>query len=646
MKFYKKLPPFILFCARAFILQFILFSVLRIVFYLFAVPESSANTAFVAKLMAFRMGFEFDMIIVCYALYLPFTLLFIASFFKQTTTFLDKTALLFLQIVFVAYNFVCIANIPYFQQFGSHLSKQAFLWSSDPGFMLGLIFGNFSYWGYLLLFAALLLPFFPLLKRIIKKYKEEKAQQKKMHWGLNALAGILCLGFIIIGSRGRITKTTPTHEGLAVVCDDGFINQLALNPNYTLLKSVFYYKTKKYTAPAEIDEYIAYTRKYLDIQSPYTRSISREIKFSGPAKKTNVVVVLMESMSVYKMGYYGGKNLTPCFDSIIRESVFFNKFFSSGIHTFNGLFSTSSGYPAVLTEKSLLHYTRQPFNSVAGMLRQDKYATYYFTSQDPYFDNMAGFFRINNFTTIIGQYDFPSEQALSTLGVPDHVLFKRFIDTMNERKDDSPFFSLIMTSSDHGPWKIPQDIPFKPNSGDEKDDCTMYADWSLGQFIKEAKKQKWYDNTVFLFLGDHGLSKSHTYEMPLSYNHIPFVIHQPSVLHADTISHIGYQPDVTATIMALLNRTYVDETFGIDILHRGHPFVMFSADDKIGAVNKQGDYFYYLIPSNVKRLRRYENLDPKDFYPTKRPTADSLDYGTKAILETARYFVQKKYYNY
>ncbi|HEY1040615.1 MAG TPA: LTA synthase family protein, partial [Bacteroidia bacterium] len=436
-----------------------------------------------------------------------------------------------------------------------------------------------------------------------------------------------------------------THEGLAVISDNPYVNNLGLNPNFTFLRSLITKRTEKYTVPVNIDEDIQFARNYLGITGPFQKNMQREIVAEGTPNKLNVVVVVMESMCLFKMGYYNGKNLTPRFNSIIKESVFFDKFFSSGIHTFNGLFSTSSGYPSILSEHGLMHCRKQAFKSVPKMLGTD-YESYFFTTHDPHFDNMSGFYKLNGVENVYSQMDLPSDKAVSSLGVPDHVLFDKFIDVVNERKSDKPFITYIMTASDHGPWVVPDDIPFKPTEADERDRTTQYADWALGYFMEKAKKQSWYNNTVFLFLGDHGLSMGHTYDMPLSYHHIPFVIHHPASLKPDTLHHLGYQPDVNATIMGLLNRSYVNESFGFDIMKQSHPFVMFTADDKIGCVDEKGNYFYELLSTNTKRLRKYEKLDPVDYYNQNRSLADSLEREAKSILESARFFIHDKYYVY
>jgi phosphoglycerol transferase MdoB-like AlkP superfamily enzyme len=355
------------------------------------------------------------------------------------------------------------------------------------------------------------------------------------------------------------------------------------------------------------------------------------------------VIVIMESMSVFKMGYYNGKHLTPRFDSLIHHSVFFNNFFSSGIHTFNGLFSTTSGFPSIYAEKSLKEYVKKPFPGIGTLLKEQGYENYFYATHDPHFDNMQGFFRMNHFDHFISQYDFSFNQAESTLGVPDHLLFDKLIETVNSRKSDQPFLSVVMTASDHGPWKIPSNIPFTPKGANEQENCTLYADWAIGRFMDQARQQSWYNNTVFMFLGDHGLALGHTYEMPISYNHIPFVIHQPALFKPDTIPYPSYQPDVPATVMGIIGAGYTDETFGINVLKQKHPFVVFSADDKIGCVDSSGFYFYKTLTNGQIYLRKYKDLDPVNyskFFPAK---ADSMNKSMMRIYESAQYFIEKDY---
>ena len=645
-KLSKKLPAHIKLLFKLYGLNLMVFFIIRLLFYYYNQSSDLGNVPFSEKAMAFRMGLEFDTAVYCWIAFFPTLLWSIAYFFNQKRFYtIGYYGFLALQLL---YHLICIADIPYFKQFGNHLNKGAFLWSESPDFAVGVIFGSFSYWGFFIVFFITTYIFVFISKKQFSEFKIQIVKQQKPRWYFSLLAFILLGLTVTLGARGRTSDRSSLHEGLSIVSQNNFINQIAINANFTFWKTVLYNKNKKpYTEPKNIDECIAFTRNYLGITSPYEKTINREIIDTSKTKtKYNIVIVVMESMSVFKMGYYGGKNLTPQLDKLNKESLFFNNFFSSGIHTFNGLFSTTTGHMSVYDEKSMKSYVKTPFNGLGPLLTNEGYETYFYTTHDPHFDNMEGFFKLNKFKHFISEYDFDHSLSESSLGVPDHILLDKMIETTNNRKSSAPFLSVVMTASDHGPWRIPKDIPFKPNGETPQDNCTMYADWSIGRFIDQVKKEPWYDNTIFIFLGDHGLSMGHTYEMPLSYNHIPCIIHQPKLFKADTISSPCYQPDIPATVMGIIGANYSNQTFGINILKEKHPYVVFSADDKIGCVDNQGYYYYKTLANGETYLRNYKNLDPINYKTQFKQKADSMEKNMMQIYESANYFIRKNNFLY
>jgi phosphoglycerol transferase MdoB-like AlkP superfamily enzyme len=265
-------------------------------------------------------------------------------------------------------------------------------------------------------------------------------------------------------------------------------------------------------------------------------SLQRIRFFDTAPRKMNVVIVLMESMCTYKMGDYHGQVLATVMDSLSKRSIYFSNFFSSGIHTFNGIFSSLYGHPALYKQQPLKYNTPKKFYGIPGALKDNGYNTMYFTTHDEQFDNMGGFLQYNGFDKIISEKDYPSGHSLSTLGVPDHYMFEYSMNILDEAaKDKKPFLAVMLTTSDHGPWVIPTDIPFKPKSSGEKERATEYADWSIGQLLKNAQTKPWYNHTLFVFLGDHGFSVSSTYDMPLSYNHVPCIFYNPNVIDSNRV---------------------------------------------------------------------------------------------------------------
>ncbi|MBL7935572.1 MAG: sulfatase-like hydrolase/transferase [Bacteroidia bacterium] len=640
------IPAHIKLLVKLYVFNLILFFCIRFLFYHFNKSSDVSEVPFFEKLMAFRMGLEFDTAVFCWIAYLPILLWSIAYLLKQQRLY--SIGFYSFLVLILIYFFVDIADIPYFKQFGTHLNRNAFLWNENPTFAAGVIFGSFSYWGFFLVFFIITFIILKFYKKVFITFKTQLKQQVHPKWYYAILAFILLSVFVTLGARGRTSDRSGLHEGLSIVSQNNFINQIAINPNFTFWKTVLYNKNKiPYKVPDSIHEDIAFTRNYLGIQTPFEQNIHRIIQDSSHTKtKYNFVIVVMESMSVFKMGYYNGKNLTPHLDKLNKESIYCENFFSSGIHTFNGLFSTTTGHLSIYAEKSMKSYVKAPFYGLGPLMAEQGYETYFYTTHDPHFDNMEGFFKLNKFNHFVSQYDFDDSQAESSLGVPDHILLDKLIEITNNRKSNQPFLSVVMTASDHGPWRIPTNISYKPNGETPQENCTLYADWSIGRFMEQAKKLPWYNNTVFMFLGDHGLSMGHTYEMPLSYNHVPYIIHQPKLFKADTISSPCYQPDIPATVMGIIGANYTNKTFGINILKEQHPYVVFSADDKIGCVDNHGYYYYKTLSNGETYLRKYKKLDLTNYKIQLKAKADSMHENMMKIYKTAEYFIRKDHFLY
>lgn len=85
----------------------------------------------------------------------------------------------------------------------------------------------------------------------------------------------------------------------------------------------------------------------------------------------------------------------------------------------------------------------------------------------------------------------------------DDFMYQYALPILNERAGTgNPFFSVLLSISNHPPYVIPP--YFHPHSDVLEEQIVEYADWSIRQFMQAAEKQPWFDNTIFVFLGDHG----------------------------------------------------------------------------------------------------------------------------------------------
>ncbi len=639
IKFFSKLPKYVKFIGSVFILQLIIFFFYRVIH---SVYNYNHFVQFkkLELLHAFAIGLQFDISIISYLSVLLLIAVSMFSVFKLKLVF-QITYTIFIGCAILA-QLVFAASIPYYYQFGSHLNEQMFLWKEEKIYMLGLMIGSFNYWGFIIPFIISMYLTLKFCNKSAKVYLyslESNSSKNKIFGFL-----IIILFLLLLGIRGRVAFKTPLHEGISIISQSSYINSIALNPNFTFWKSSFFNREEFYAPPQNINSLI----KQAQTQFGFTDNslqFKRVITPVGSPTSKNVVIVIMESMCLFKMGYYNGEKTYPLFDSIVKESIFFDHFFSSGIHTFNGIFSSLSGFPSVFAEQPLKSYTKKSFNGLGKILKQNGYYTSFYTTHDKHFDNMSGFLKLNSFDDVFGDETYSSSKMINNLGVPDHVLFDEFIKQTSNRKNTKPFFAVLLTSSDHGPWDVPKDIEFKPNSSKKENAAAQYADWAAFNFLQKAKKQNWYENTIFVFVGDHGLSMGHTYQMPISYHHIPFVIHCPQLLKSDTISKIGYQPDIPATLLGMLNISYTDDTFGINLLSdKNHSYVFFTADDKFGCVTKTGYYYFHLKKTNSDYLYKYSHLESENLYNKNKIFTDSLKQQMNATFESARYFIHQNYY--
>lgn len=598
-------------------------------------------------LQAFFMGWRFDTVISGYILFFPLLTVSVSSFFKFNKVLLIKIITYLIFILYALAFLICAIDIPYFNYYFSRLTIVILSWTSNAAFGFKMVFEEFSYLIYFIVFLVISFLFLLILNKIKTYISANLLNEKIKHkWDYVRLLSIsvFALAFMFLGIRGRIEKKSPIKVGTAYFSNYAFPNQLGLNPVFTFIQSYIdkLNPENKVLQLMENQTAISMVNGYLQIKNPLP--FIREIKPDSNPLKANVIVVIMESMSAGKMQRFGNLNhLTPFLDSIANQGYCFNNFYSAGIHTFNGIFSTLFSYPALLKQHPMNATEIPKFTGFSNTLKALGYQNAYFTTHDEQFDNVSGFLHANGFDKITSQKDYPSSAILSTLGVPDHFMFHFAIPVLNQlNSNNKPFFAAFMTASDHGPYIIPDDIPFKPKNKDIKLGIVEYADWSISQFVAEASRQSWFENTIFVFLADHGaVVGSNVYDMPLTYNHIPLIIYAPKIIKdAGSIDNFGGQIDVYPTIMGLLSYNYVNKTAGIDLMKEKRPYMYFSADDKIGCVS---DSLFYIYRTNgSESLYKYKTMDTKNYLADYVNIAKEMRKYSFSNLQASQWMISNK----
>ncbi|MDH5717215.1 MAG: sulfatase-like hydrolase/transferase [Spirochaetia bacterium] len=594
---------------------------------------------------SFVMGFRFDTVISGYILSFPFLFLGVLSILKIKNNIINRFFLYYILIFYIIAFFGASVDIPFFNQHFSRLTVSVLLWTDNPNFMITMIFQEIKFWWPFVPLGVFSYLFYRFLKKNTNKYlisNVSKLSNNKNTILINILIFIFFSLLLTLGIRGRITGKSPIRIGTAYFSNYAFVNKLGLNPVYTFLKSCLELNDKRFQVINLIDNKTAVenVKKYFKIQDnkSYNSPIARKITANNPPLNANVVIILMESMGTVKMGRYGNlENLTPNLDKLAENSLVFDNIYTAGIHTFNGVYSTLFSFPTLYLRHPMKGTQMPKYNGIASVLRENGYSTIYFTTHDNQFDNIGGFLKANDFEEIVSLENYPLEKQKSTLGVPDDYMFEYSIEKINKLHEKSkPFLAVFLTASDHGPYIIPE--YFKPNSKDIKKQIVEYADWSISKFIKEASNKKWFENTIFVFIADHGAPISAVYDMPLTYHHTPLIFYSSKhISKPKVIKKIGGQIDVFPTILGLLNISYINNTFGIDLLNEERPYIFFTSDDKYGVIDNE--YYYIYRDKNNSSLYRHKHKDTNNYIETNKINADKMKLYAESMFQASQFLI-------
>lgn len=587
---------------------------------------------------AFIMGVRFDIVISGYLLVLPYLVLTIMFLINRRSLIVTRTVFYFVFAVFTVSFLVCAADIPYFNQFFSRFTISAFQWFDSPVFVFRMIVEEPAYWIFILPFVILTLIFYRLLSLAFAGFEQSQVTERPLVF--KVLISLVFLGVMFAGARGRLAKKSPIKVGTAYVTDNAFLNQLGLNPVFTLMQSFFENLDKRNQAIRLADEIVAINKvqQYLGIEpaNPYYPLYRRVVPDTFADVKPNVVIVIMESMAASKMKRNGETgNLTPFLDSLAMNSYYFDSIYSAGIHTFNGIFSTLFSYPAIFRQQPMRESRILKYNGLSNTLKKLGYSTTYITTHDGQFDNVEGFLSTNDFDQIITEDDYPSDEVKTTLGVPDDYMFRYSIPVLNSlHRKGKPFLTVFMTASNHGPYYLPE--YYKPHSDEIRNQMIEYSDWSLRQFIRLAEKQEWFSNTLFVFVADHGIHKKRSYDISLEYHHTPLIFYAPHLLPESRIYNcIGGQIDVFPTIMGILKQPWINNTSGIDLLKEKRPFIMVNSIDNFGVIGKE--FFLIVKHDGSSKLFRYRNRSMKDYSREFPEIKRLMDENARCNLQVFQY---------
>jgi len=282
--------------------------------------------------------------------------------------------------------------------------------------------------------------------------------------------------------------------------------------------------------------------------------------------RLNVVVVASESFGAEFSRLYGSnRDWTPEFDAFARKSVWFSHMYASGTRTVRGLEAIITSLPPIPSVSVVRRPNNENIANWGAVMRNLGYRTSFLYGGYGYFDNMNYFFGHNGFD-VIDRRDIPTPVRFENMwGVSDEDLFDRALSYFDEQHaTGKPFFSLVMTTSNHKPFTFREGVPGVKAQGGGRESGVRYADFAQGYFLREAAKHAWFDNTLFVVVADHGARVYGRAEIPLKSYEIPMLFYCPKHLAPRQVDTLTTQIDIAPTVLGLLGLPYSAPFFGQD----------------------------------------------------------------------------------
>ena len=400
------------------------------------------------------------------------------------------------------------------------------------------------------------------------------ADYRWWHYDVATLLSLLALTpFVVAGIRGGFaTAVRPiTTSNANQYANRPVEAALVLNTPFSLYRTI---GKDVFVVP----DYFADEQQLEAVYSPVHVPID-----SVPMVKKNVVVLIVESFGREYIGALNRtlensryKGYTPCIDSLISKSITFKYSYCNGRKSIDGMPSILSSIPMFVEPFFLTPASMNQVSGFASLLAGEGYETAFFHGAQRGSMGFQAFARSTGFKQYYGREDYEADSRFGgeadfdgTWAIWDEPFLQYYSAKMSEMKQ--PFMTAIFTASSHHPFVIPEQYKdVYPEEGIAMHKCIRYTDMALGRFFRQASRQPWFKNTIFVLTSDHtNLSDHLEYQTDLGGFCSPIIIYEPGVtdLKPAILPKIAQQIDILPTVMARLHYPKPYFAFGIDVLN-------------------------------------------------------------------------------
>ena len=431
-------------------------------------------------------------------------------------------------------------------------------------------------------------------------YTTPRLEARRLKWWRYDLTTLLSLAavapFVVAGIRGGFaTAVRPiTISNANQYVDRPTDAALVLNTPFALYRTI---GKAVFTVPQYFEDEQQMAAVFSPVHIPQdTVAMTRK----------NVVVLIVESFGREYIGALN-RNLengkyrgyTPNIDSLISLSTTFEYSYCNGRKSIDGMPSILSSIPMFVEPFFLTPASMNQVSGIASLLADKGYQTAFFHGAQRGSMGFMAFARKTGFQQYFGREDYDADPRFDgdadfdgMWAIWDEPFLQYYCTKMTEMKE--PFMTAVFTASSHHPYEIPEKYrDVYPEEGIIMHKCIRYTDMALGKFFREASRQPWFKNTIFVLTSDHtNMSDHDVYQTDLGGFCSPIIIFEPgSDRQPAILPKIAQQIDILPTLMGLLHYPDPYFAFGIDILN--------TPADSTWAVNYLNGIYQYVKHDHV-----------------------------------------------
>ena len=223
--------------------------------------------------------------------------------------------------------------------------------------------------------------------------------------------------------------------------------------------------------------------------------------------KLNVVVISEESFGAQYVGTYGDtRGLTPVFDALATQGSRARQRLRDRHANRARVEAMSASFPPIPSE-AIVKRPAAGHQHAGRVMRGHGYQTSFLYGGFGAFDDANHYFAAtaSRSATVSTSRTRSSPTSGASATRTMHHAVAHF-DAAAE--GNAPFFSIVMTTSNHKPFTFPPGVPGVPESGGGREAGVRYADYAIGQFFAEAHTRPWFRNTLFVVIAGPRLRAS------------------------------------------------------------------------------------------------------------------------------------------